>query len=216
MQGRTRVKICGITHPDDAYAAAALGADALGFVFYAPSPRHIEVTAARDIVCLLPAFVSSVGLFVDASADEIGAVLDAVPLTLLQFHGNETPEFCGQFGKPFLKAIRMKQEVDVAAQIARYPAARGILLDAYRPGVPGGTGEVFDWQRVPQSAARPVASPPIIVAGGLTAANVGAAIRATRPWAVDVSGGVEAAPGKKDHARLAAFFDAVRHTDEEQ
>jgi phosphoribosylanthranilate isomerase len=211
LQARTRVKICGITHPDDAYAAAALWTDAVGFVFYAPSPRHVDVDIARDIAQCLPAFVSSVGLFVNAAAAEIRAVLDVVPLTLLQFHGDETPEFCTQFGKPFLKAIRMKPDVDVTAQIESFSAARGILLDAYRPGVPGGTGETFDWQRVPRHAGSP-----IIVAGGLTAANVGAAIRATRPWAVDVSGGVEVTPGRKDHDKLKAFFAAVRLTDEEQ
>jgi phosphoribosylanthranilate isomerase len=211
LQVRTRVKICGITHPDDALAAAGLGADALGFVFYRPSPRFVEPAMARTIAALLPPFVSSVGLFVDASADEVRAVLGQVPLTLLQFHGDESPEFCGQFGKPFLKAIRMKPDVDVAAQIARYAFASGILLDAYRPGVPGGTGETFDWQRVPKPALKPV-----LLAGGLVPDNVGAAIRTTRPWAVDVSGGVEASRGRKDHDKLKAFFDAVRLTDEEQ
>jgi len=207
---RTRIKICGITHPDDALAAAELGVDALGFNFYRPSPRYVETAVAASLVRILPPFISSVGLFVDASADDVRAVLDAVPLTLLQFHGDESPEFCSQFGKPFLKAIRMKLDVDVTAEMARYASAVGILLDAYRPGVPGGTGETFDWQRVPQPAAQPV-----LLAGGLTSDNVGAAIRATRPWAVDVSGGVEATRGRKDHEKLKAFFDAVRITDEE-
>jgi len=211
LQVRTRIKICGITRPDDALAAAELGADALGFNFYRLSPRYVETAVAANLVRILPPFIGSVGLFVDASADEVHAVLDVVPLTLLQFHGDESPEFCGQFGKPFLKAIRMKADVDVTTEMARYASAVGILLDAYRPGVPGGTGETFDWQRVPQLAPKP-----LLLAGGLTSANVGAAIRATRPWAVDVSGGVEASRGRKDHDKLKAFFDAVRITDEEQ
>lgn len=211
MHVRTRIKICGITHRDDALAAAELGADALGFNFYRPSPRFVETAVAAELVAILPPFVASVGLFVDASADDVRAVIDTVPLTLLQFHGDESAEFCCQFGKPYLKAIRMKADVDVTAQMARYASAAGVLLDAYMPGVPGGTGETFDWQRVPQPTAMP-----LVLAGGLTSDNVGAAIRATRPWAVDVSGGVEAAPGRKDRDKLKAFFAAARLTDKEQ
>lgn len=210
MQARTRIKICGITRAEDALAAAALGADAIGFVFYAPSPRNITIDAARDVASVLPPFVSAVGLFVDADRAFIDTVLARVPLAVLQFHGDESPEFCAQFARPFIKAIRMKPELDVKAEIARFPAASGILLDAYRPGVPGGTGETFDWQRVPRQT-----NTPVVLAGGLTAANVTAAIGATRPWAVDVSGGVEASHGVKDNAKLAAFFAAVRNADKE-
>jgi len=210
LQARTRIKICGITRAEDALAVAALGADAIGFVFYGPSPRNISIDSARDIASALPPFVSTVGLFVDADQTLVDAVLAQVPLAQLQFHGNESADFCARFAKPFIKAIRMKPELDVMAEIARYPAASGILLDAYRPGVPGGTGETFDWQRVPWQSTTPV-----ILAGGLTTANVGAAIAATHPWAVDVSGGVEASHGIKDKDRLAAFFAAVRNADKE-
>jgi phosphoribosylanthranilate isomerase len=206
----TRIKICGITRPEDAQHAAALGADAIGLVFYAPSPRAVTATQACAVVAALPPFVTTVGLFVDASAEEVRAVLDEVPLDLLQFHGDESPEFCARFARPYIKAIRMREGVDLAQQAAHFASARGLLLDAYRPGVPGGTGEVFAWERVPAGLARP-----IVLAGGLNPANVGEAIQQVRPYAVDVSGGVEADKGIKDAAKMTAFVSAVRQADQD-
>ena len=205
---RTRIKICGFTRPDDAREAARLGVDAIGLVFYAPSPRAVEVTQARAIVAALPPFVTSVGLFVDAPADEVRAVLEAVPLDLLQFHGDEPPAYCAQFGRPWLKAIRMREGVDLYREAERYREAAGLLLDAYRPGTPGGTGEAFEWERVPRDLDLPV-----VLAGGLDPDNVAQAIATVRPWAVDLSGGVESAKGIKDAARMAALVAAVRAAD---
>ncbi len=207
---RTRVKICGITRTEDAAAAAALGADAIGLVFYAGSPRHVEVARAAGIAAELPVFVQAVGLFVDAGAAEIAAVLGRVRVDILQFHGDEPPADCRRFGLPYIKAVRMRPGIDVRAEAERYHDARALLLDAYRPGVAGGTGTTFAWGEVP---ARPGA--PILLAGGLTPENVAEAIRAVRPYGVDVSGGVEAAKGIKDAARMAAFFAAVRRADAE-
>jgi phosphoribosylanthranilate isomerase len=205
---RTRVKICGITRTEDAQAAAAAGADAIGLVFYAASPRAVSVEQAAAICRALPPFVGAVGLFVDADAATVAAVLRQVPLDLLQFHGGELPAFCEQFGRPYLKALRMSDEADVTAALARYARARALLLDTYSADRPGGTGEVFDWRRIPAPArAR------IVLAGGLNPDNVAAAIAQVRPCAVDVSGGVEAAPGVKDAARIAAFMAAVRAAD---
>ena len=206
---RTRVKICGITRPADALAAAAHGADAIGLVFYAPSPRAVSIQQAADIVAGLPPFMSTVGLFVDADATQIAEVLAAVPLDLLQFHGQETPAACAAAGRPWFKAVRMRPGVDPAAEAARYQAGRGVLVDSYRPGVPGGTGETFDWARIPAALA-----PQLVLAGGLTPDNVTAAIRAVRPWAVDVSGGVEQDKGIKDHDKIQAFMRAVRRGDD--
>jgi phosphoribosylanthranilate isomerase len=205
---RTRVKICGITRIEDALAAARAGADAIGLVFYPQSPRAVTIDMAQAICAALPPFVSAVGLFVDAEPAAVTALLQEVPLDLLQFHGGETPVYCTQFDRPFLKALRMRDDTDVAAVRAQYSAARGLLLDTYRPGVPGGTGEVFDWQRVPRALATQ-----IVLAGGLTPANVGAAINQARPFAVDVSGGVESAPGIKDAERIQAFIAAVSRAD---
>lgn len=210
LGGRTRVKICGITRIDDALAAAAAGADAIGLVFYAASPRAVSVDAASSICAALPPFIGTVGLFVDASAEEIDAVLRAVPLDLLQFHGDESPEFCAQFGRPYLKALRMRDDIDVVQQARQFSAARALLLDTYRAGVPGGTGEVFNWRRVPAALRER-----IVLAGGLDADNVAAAIAQARPSAVDVSGGVEAAPGIKDPQKIAAFIAAVRRADQQ-
>lgn len=202
-----RSKICGITCIDDALAAVAAGADAVGFVFYAKSPRAVTVLQARAIIAALPPFVTSVGLFVNASACELNETLDAVPLDLLQFHGDETPEQCEGYHRPFIKALRVKAGDDIAQACARYSNASGILLDAYVEGVPGGTGEVFDWSLIPQGLSKP-----IILAGGLSANNVAQAIAQVRPYAVDVSGGVEKSKGIKDHAKIRAFMQAVRAT----
>ncbi len=205
---RTRIKICGFTRPDDARQAAALGVDAIGLVFYAPSPRAVDIAAAQAIIKVLPPFVSSVGLFVNASADRVREVLAQVPLDLLQFHGDESPDHCAQFGRPWLKAIRMREGIDLPREAERYRGAAGLLLDAYRPGTPGGTGESFAWSRVPRDLALP-----IVLAGGLIPANVGEAIATARPFAVDLSGGVEAAKGIKDAAKMAELVEAVRAAD---
>ncbi len=184
----------------DAAAAAAAGADAIGLVFYGPSPRHVTPDAARAIVAALPPFVTCVGLFVDAAPEEIEAVLRDVALDVLQFHGRETPEECQRYGRPYLKAIAMTEGVDVRAAEARYASAQGLLLDTHQKGRPGGTGQVFDWGRIPGDLGKPV-----ILAGGLSPANVAAAIDQVRPYAVDVSGGVESAPGIKDERRMREF-----------
>lgn len=205
---RTRVKICGLTRPDDAQAAAAAGADAIGLVFYAKSPRAVDIAQARAVLAALPPFVTSVGLFVDAPAPLVVEVLRMVPLDLLQFHGDEPPEHCAAFRRPWVKAVRVRPGLDLAGEAGRYAGARALLLDAYSPGIPGGTGEAFDWALIP-----PALRPRIILAGGLTPDNVADAIGRVRPYAVDVSGGVEAARGIKDHAKLDAFMQGVRDGD---
>lgn len=204
----TRVKICGITRIEDAHAAADAGADAIGLVFYDRSPRCVGIDQARALLASLPPFVTSVGLFVNAPAAQVEAVLGALPLDLLQFHGDEGPEFCRGFGRPYLKAVRVKPGVDLVKYAASYADARGLLLDAYVEGTPGGTGQAFDWGLIP--ARLPL---PVVLSGGLDAANVGEAIRRVRPWAVDVSSGVEAAKGIKDAAKIAAFMQGVRNAD---
>lgn len=206
---RTRVKICGITREQDALAAVEHGADALGFVFYEPSPRSISVERAAAICRQLPPFVTTVALFVDADADSIARVVDQVGIDLLQFHGDESATFCGQHGRPWIRAVRVQPETDLVAMQASFAAARGLLLDAYRPGVPGGTGETFDWQRIPATLA-----PRIVLAGGLDPANVGRAVRTVRPFAIDVSGGVEAAKGIKDADKIKAFINEVRRAEQ--
>ncbi|MFN2308427.1 MAG: phosphoribosylanthranilate isomerase [Gammaproteobacteria bacterium] len=205
---RTRVKICGITRPEDGLQAALLGADAIGLVFYAPSPRAVTAAQAAGIAAALPPFVTRVGLFVDAAATEIEAVLRALRLDLLQFHGDETEAECARFGYPYLKALRMRPGLDIAARMQAYPSASGFLLDAYHPALPGGSGEGFDWDRVP--VVRPS---PIVLAGGLDPGNVAEAVRRVRPYAVDVSSGVEAAKGIKDPAKLAEFIRGVHRGD---
>lgn len=197
----TRVKICGITRPEDGVAAARLGADAIGLVFYAKSPRAVSLQQARAVVEALPPFVTSVALFVDPGVAEVEAVLKTVTPDLLQFHGSEPPEFCHQFGRPWIKAIPMRDGTDLAAEMERYRQGRGLLLDTYRPGVPGGTGERFNWDLIPAALADR-----IILAGGLTPENVAEAIKKVHPYAVDVSGGVEASKGIKDAAKMAAFI----------
>ena len=202
-----RSKICGITRMEDALAAVEAGADAIGLVFYAKSPRAVTVQQARAIIAGLPPFVTTVGLFVNASACELNETLDAVPLDMLQFHGDETPDECESYQRPYIKALRVKAGDDIASTCATYGGARGILLDTYVEGVPGGTGEAFDWSLIPAGLGKP-----IILAGGLTPANVGAAIEQVRPYAVDVSGGVEQGKGIKDHSRIRAFMQAVRNS----
>ena len=201
---RTRVKICGITRAEDAAAAARLGADAIGLVFYGKSPRAVGISQAQAVVRSLPPFVTIVGLFVDAAPEEIRRVLATVPLDILQFQGGEPAETCRGYGRPYIKALHMRAGNDLAAMARPYDDAAGILVDTYVEGVPGGTGRSFDWSRLPARLACPM-----ILAGGLTPENVAAAIAQVRPWAVDVSGGVEAAPGAKDAAKIAAFIKEV-------
>ncbi|SDU01456.1 phosphoribosylanthranilate isomerase [Halopseudomonas salegens] len=200
-----RIKICGITRVEDALAAAEAGADAIGLVFYAPSPRAVSAAQAAAIVQALPPFVTTVGLFVNAAADEVKAVLAEVPLDLLQFHGDEPDAYCGQFQRPYMKALRVRPGDDLNQLAAQWPGAAGILLDSYKAGVPGGTGETFDWSSIP--AHRDWA---LVLAGGLDANNVAASITASHPWAVDVSGGVEAAKGIKDSEKIQAFVHEVK------
>ncbi len=209
--GPARVKICGITSVEDAVDAVRAGADAIGLVFYEPSPRYVDITSAARIAKAVGAFTTIVGLFVNANTESINAVLSQVPLHVLQFHGDESVAFCEQFQRPYMKAIRMKPGIDVTAAIGSYPSASGILLDAYQKGVPGGTGEVFDWDRVPVSGQGEQAHyPPIILAGGLNSSNVKQAVQQVHPYAVDVSGGVEVSPGKKDAQKVANFINQAK------
>ena len=202
---RTRVKICGITNVQDAMLAVEQGADALGFVFYPPSPRYVSVDMAAAIISELPPFVTTVGLFVDAGGEEIACAIELAKIDLIQFHGDESADYCAAHGRPWIKAIRMRDDVDLRQLVLDYTAASALLLDTYSPGTPGGTGESFDWDRIPaQLESR------IILAGGLTPDNVTEAIRRSRPYAVDVSGGVEAAKGIKDADRIVQFMRGVR------
>lgn len=203
---RTRVKICGITRPEDALLAATLGADAVGLVFYAPSPRALSPSQATEIIRALPAFITVVGLFVNASAAEIETVLGAVRIDALQFHGNETPAECRRHGRPYIKAVAMREGIDLQRLTDEYHDAIGLLLDNYQAGSWGGTGQTFDWSRTPKDIGKS-----IILAGGLTSENVTQAIRLTQPFAVDVSSGVESTKGIKDAAKLAAFMGAVNN-----
>lgn len=203
---RTRVKICGITRVEDALAAVEHGCDAIGLVFYRPSPRSIDLQQAEEIAAALPPFVSIVGLFVDAEPREIEAVLAKVRLDLLQFHGDETPDACRVYSVPYMKAVRVKNDTNLLQYATQYHDAHALLLDAYLPGVAGGTGQVFDWSLVPRQM--PV---PIVLAGGLSPDNVTAAIRQVRPYAVDVSGGVEQTKGIKDAGKIAAFMQGVQN-----
>jgi phosphoribosylanthranilate isomerase len=204
---RTRIKICGITREQDLESAVTAGADALGFVFYPPSPRYVDLRRAAELTRCVPPFVTRVGLFVDADPDVVAETLAVVPIDLLQFHGDESPDYCERFGRPYLKVARMRPGFDLLEFARAYPSARGLLLDACVEGF-GGAGQTFDWSLVPQDLPLPV-----IVAGGLTVENVGSAIRQLRPWAVDVSSGVEVAKGIKDAAKIAAFMAAVKNAD---
>lgn len=204
---RTRVKICGITREQDLEAAVAAGADALGFVFYPQSPRFLDLRRAPDLVRRVPPFVARVGLFVNPDPAVLAETLAAVPIDLVQFQGDEAPVFCEQLGHPYLKVARMRPGLDLVEFARAYPSARGLLLDAYVESY-GGAGQKFDWSLVPKSLPLPV-----VVAGGLTAENVGDAIRQLGPWGVDVSSGVEVAKGIKDAAKIAAFIAAVKTAD---
>jgi phosphoribosylanthranilate isomerase len=201
---RTRVKICGITNVEDALTAVEQGADAIGLVFYPPSPRYVSLEKAVEIVNALPAFVTVVALFVDAKKDAIEAVLSQVKIDLIQFHGNESVEECRWYGKAYMKAIRVKTDTNLVQYANDYSDAKALLLDTYTEGVPGGTGQVFDWALIPKDLTKPV-----VLAGGLDAENVALAIRQVKPYAVDVSGGVEFKKGVKDAAKIAAFMRGV-------
>lgn len=205
---RTRVKICGLTRVDDARAAAEAGADAIGLVFYGPSPRVVSLERATAIVEAVPPFVSVVGLFVNPTRAEVEATLAAVPLDILQFHGDEPPEFCESFTRPYLKAVRVRPDTDLLAFQQRYATARGHLFDAWHEELYGGSGESFDWTLL--NAAREGGSR-CVLAGGLNAGNVKAACRSVRPWAVDVSSGVETAPGLKSARLITQFIEEVNH-----
>ena len=205
---RTRVKICGITRVEDAAAVVQSGADAIGLVFYPQSPRYVDTARARVIAESVTPFVTVVGLFVNAAADNIRQVIETVPVGLLQFHGDEDNDLCKSFGLPFIKSIAMQEGMDVGARIERYPDAAGFLLDAWQPQSHGGGGEAFDWNAVPESSPAP-----LILAGGLTPGNVAMAITTTRPYAVDVSSGVESAKGIKSADKIAAFMQGVEDSD---
>ncbi len=202
----TAVKICGITRSEDAVLAACSGAHAIGLVFYRPSPRYVTPDRAAEIIRALPPFVTAVGLFVDATAEEVRASVARAPVGLLQFHGAETAGFCGQFGLPYMKAVRVRAGVNLIQYASEYRDAKALLLDAYVDGMHGGSGVTFDWSLIPGSLPLPV-----VLSGGLTAENVTEAIRRVRPWAVDVSSGVEKAKGIKDAAKIAAFMSGVRN-----
>ena len=204
---RTRIKICGITRVEDARAAAQAGADAIGLVFYPPSPRFLSPEWARELRNDLPPFVMPVALFVNPAAAEVYTVLERVRPAMLQFHGEETPVFCAQFGVPYIKACRVKPGVDLLEYLRPFAGAAGWLLDSHVEEY-GGVGESFDWSLVPAERIRP-----LVLSGGLTRDNVGEAIRRVRPWAVDVSSGVESSKGIKDAARIAVFIAEVRNAD---
>ena len=202
---RTRVKICGITSVKDALFAVNAGADAIGLVFYAPSPRFVTIEQAQQIVAAMPPFVSVVALFVNALPIEIETVLAQVRIDIVQFHGDETRSDCEQIKLPYYKAIRVKADTNLLQYEAEFSSAKALLLDTYSDAAFGGTGQVFDWGLVPQNLTKPV-----ILAGGLTAENVALGIKQVRPYAVDVSGGVERTKGVKDVAKIAAFMHAVQ------
>ena len=217
---RTRIKICGITRIADGLAAAKAGADAVGLVFWRGTPRFVETARAREIADALPPFVTRVALFVDPDPAEVRSVLDAVPIDALQFHGDERRELCSAFNRPYLKTVHMREGVDLLEYAGRYGDATGLLFDTFRAGdMPGGTGHTFDWSRL-SPAVRAALPAPLVLSGGLDPENVGDAIRAVRPWAVDVSSGVEERgpdgkprKGFKDAARIAAFVKGVRDAD---
>jgi phosphoribosylanthranilate isomerase len=206
----TRIKICGITRMEDARAAAELGADAIGLVFFPGSPRCVDAAQANAIVAGLPPFVTTVALFVNADVNDVNRVLNTVSVDLLQFHGDESGDYCRQFKRPYMKAIRVRPGADLLQYASEHHTAKALLLDAYREEAYGGTGHTFDWKLIPANVPLP-----IVLSGGLNGQNVAEGIKALRPWAVDVSSGVESAKGIKDHAKMAEFISAVRHTDQE-
>ncbi len=201
-----RVKVCGITRIEDALNAAQLGADAIGLVFWTESARFISPQEARKIIMALPPFLSAVGVYVDPDPEWVEETCSVAGLSLLQFHGDESAEFCGQFSLPYIKAVRLRTGVDLLQYAARYSNARALLLDTYIEGKPGGTGTTFDWSLIPKNLQLP-----LILSGGLDADNVSLAIRETSPWAVDVSSGVEMGKGIKDRDKIAAFMTGVRN-----
>ena len=207
MTTRTRIKICGLTRAADVDAAVEAGADAIGFVFYDKSPRHVSLEVASELARALPPFVTPVGLFVNAGQAAVAAAAGRIPGLLLQFHGDETPAQCRDGGRPFLRAVRMAPGIDLLDLVAQFADARGLLLDAQVEGY-GGGGKPFDWSLIP--SALPL---PIVLSGGLDPGNVAEAVRSVRPWAVDVSSGVEVAKGIKDAAMIAAFIAGVKHAD---
>lgn len=201
---RTRIKICGITRIKDALQAVEAGADAIGLVFYAPSPRAVDIETAAEIVRSLPPFVETVGLFVNPDPDLVRTVVEKVGISLLQFHGDEPESFCDQFDHRWIKAVRVRAMDDIPTAYREFPRAAGLLVDAYDPRKYGGTGQIFDWSLIPEDRPRP-----LILAGGLNSANVASAVAAVRPWAVDVSGGVELDKGIKDASRIIEFIKEV-------
>jgi phosphoribosylanthranilate isomerase len=207
MSERTRIKICGVSRPGDVEAAVEAGADAVGFVFHAASPRYVSLAAAAALARRLPPFVTPVGLFVNAPAAAIAAACAAIPSLVLQFHGDEGPDECAATGRAFMRAVRVAPGVDLLDFARRFSTAQALLLDAHGDGW-GGSGKVFDWSLVPRAVPHR-----LVLSGGLHAANVAAGIQALRPWAVDVSSGVESSRGVKDAAAIRAFCDAVREAD---
>jgi len=204
----TRIKICGLTRAEDIASVVHRGANAIGFVFYEKSPRYVTEQKAIELANLVPPFVSIVGLFVNAEPDFVNEILESVPLDLLQFHGDESPEYCRQFNRPYIKAIRVKAGVDLIQCASEFNGAKGLLLDAHVDGIPGGTGATFDWTLIPEALSLPV-----ILSGGLDAQNVSPAIEQVSPYAVDVSSGVEANKGIKDAEKIAAFINEVNRID---
>jgi phosphoribosylanthranilate isomerase len=204
---KVRIKICGLTRNQDVQVAVAEGADALGFVLYAPSPRAVTAEQAASLIKHAPAFVTTVALFVDESAEEIYRALDVCSFDLLQFHGDESPEFCRQFNRPYMKAIRVRSAEDIHRAVQQYPDTKALLLDAYVENLPGGTGQAFDWRLIPELSI------PWVLAGGLNANNVADAVNQVKPFAVDVSGGVEASKGIKDVQKIKDFISEVRNVE---
>ncbi|MDB9863406.1 phosphoribosylanthranilate isomerase [Litorivicinus sp.] len=200
----TRVKFCGFTDSVDVAEAVKLGADALGFVFYSRSPRAVTIALARELTAQVPAFVTKVGLFVNAEVDEVRETFSSARLNLIQFHGDETPAFCESLKLPYIRALRVRPELNIVNEMLRYPNASGFLLDAYKEGTPGGTGEIFDWDLIPKTGQS------VILAGGLNPENAKAAIKRVSPWALDVSGGIESMLGRKDPDKMARFMAACR------
>ncbi|MDH5764996.1 MAG: phosphoribosylanthranilate isomerase [Gammaproteobacteria bacterium] len=208
LNSRTRVKICGMTRAKDAQFAAQLGVDAIGLVFYEKSPRNVSLQQAHDICSVLPAFVSKVALFLDPSESLVSEVIDKLAIDLLQFHGKESAEFCATFNYPYIKALGMAGQDDVQQRVSDYSQARGILLDSHEAGAAGGTGEAFNWEIIPRNLRQS-----IILAGGLKPGNVADAIRKVRPYAVDLSSGVETGPGIKDEALMKQLMNEVKRVD---
>ena len=208
MKPRTRVKICGITRPEDAVAAASLGVDAIGLVFYDKSPRSVGISEAKGICRELPGFVTSVALFLNPEDSLVRQVISEVDIDLLQFHGTESIEFCESFNKPYIKAIGVSGETSLDEKVALYPSARGVLLDSHVHGAAGGTGETFDWSTIPQSIRER-----IILAGGLKPDNVAEAISLVKPYAVDLSSGVEQSPGIKDINLMTRLMQEIKRVD---